>query len=205
MSLTAAQVGSIAFREAPEGGHGYHDAEVDAFVVEAAGEMHRLEAENQALAEQLRQADPAGHLRSLEQDRDRALERVEMLRAELEKARARTPSTPGEAPRLLELAEQTAEQHMTEARGVAEELLRKASTEAARLTSDAELRASTVVADARHAHAERISGLVTRRSEALARIDSLCQEARELRAALITELEHRLRGMDPKPSRRSPR
>jgi DivIVA domain-containing protein len=201
MSLTAAQVGSIAFREPAEGGHGYHEEQVDAFVVEVADEMRRLEAENQALAEQLQHADLAEHLRRLEHDRDRALERAETLRVELEKARGETSSPAGEPPRLLALAEQTAGEHMSEARRVAEELLYKASVEAARLTSDAELRASTIVADARHAHAERISGLVTKRSDALARIDALCGEARELRAAIVIELEHRLRGMDPKSSR----
>jgi DivIVA domain-containing protein len=201
MSLTAAQVGSIAFREPAEGGHGYHEGQVDAFMSEVAGEMQRLETENQGLAEQLQHSDLAGHLHRLERDRDRALERVELLRTELETARFELPSPVGEAPRLLELAEQTAEEHMAEARRVAEELLYKASVEAARLTSDAELRASTVVADARHAHAERISGLVTKRNDALARIEALCTEARERRAALVSELEHRLRGMDPKPSR----
>ncbi|GIE76909.1 hypothetical protein Aph02nite_28590 [Actinoplanes philippinensis] len=195
MSLTAAQVGSIAFGEPAEGALGYHDGEVDAFLVRVADEMRRLEAENKALTGQL-----AERLQRLEADRDQALERVEVLRAELEKARADTPAT--EAPRLLELAEQTAGEHMAEARRVAEELLYKASVEAARVTSDAELRASTTVADARHAHAERIAGLVTKRNDALARIEALCAEARERQAALVTELGHRLRGMDPKPSRR---
>ncbi|BEL03163.1 hypothetical protein Q0Z83_013540 [Actinoplanes sichuanensis] len=202
MSLTAAQVGSTVFTEPAEGARGYHEGQVDAFLAEVAEEMRRLEGENRALAEQLQHSDLAGHLIRLERDRDRVLERVESLRIELEKARAESPVLAGEAPRLLELAEQTAEVHMTEARQVAEELLYKASVEAARLTSDAELRASTVVADARHAHAERISGLAVRRRDALARIEALCSEARERRAALVTVLEDRLRGMDPKPSRR---
>jgi DivIVA domain-containing protein len=202
MSLTAAQVGSIGFGEPAEGARGYHDGQVDAFMAEVAGEMQRLEAENRGLAEQLQHSDLAGHLQRLERDRDRALERVEALRAELEKVRVEPVASASDAPRLLELAEQTAEEHMTEARRVAEELLYRASVEAARLTSDAELRASTVVADARHAHAERLSGLVVKRREAMARIDALCIEARERRAALIDELGHRLRGMDPKPARR---
>ncbi|MEU8660966.1 DivIVA domain-containing protein [Actinoplanes philippinensis] len=195
MSLTAAQVGSIAFGQPAEGALGYHDGEVDAFLVRVADEMRRLEAENKALTGQL-----AERLQRLEADRDQALERVEVLRAELEKARIDTPAA--EAPRLLELAEQTAGEHMAEARRVAGELLYKASVEAARVTSDAELRASTIVADARHAHAERIAGLVTKRSDALARIEALCAEARERQAVLTTELGQRLRGMDPKPSRR---
>ncbi|MFC4066429.1 DivIVA domain-containing protein [Actinoplanes subglobosus] len=204
MSLTAAQVGSIGFGEPAEGARGYHEGQVDAFMAEVAEEMRRLEAENQGLAEQLQHSDLAGHLRRLERDRDRALERVEVLRAELEKVRfdRPAPSAASEAPRLLELAEQTAEEHMTEARRVAGDLLYKASVEAARLTSDAELRASTVVADARHAHAERLAGLVVKRRETLARIDALCAEARERRAALIDELGVRLRGMDPKPAPR---
>ncbi|WP_433789497.1 DivIVA domain-containing protein [Actinoplanes sp. CA-252034] len=196
MSLSAAQIGSIAFGEPAEGSLGYHGGEVDDFLARVADEMRRLQAENQALTGQL-----TDRLQRLQDDRDRALERVEELRTELERARSGVPSADGEAPRLLELAQQTAEEHLAEARGVAEDLLYKASVEAARLTSDAELLASTIVADARHAHAERVAGLVTKRSDALARIEALCQEARERRAALITALGDRLRGMDPKSSR----
>lgn len=202
MSLTAAQVGSAVFAEPAEGARGYHEGQVDAFLAEVAEEMRRLEAENQVLAEQLQHSDLSGHLTRLERDRDRVLERVETLRIELEKARAEVPVPTGEVSGLLERAAQTAEVHMAEARRVADELLYKASVEAARVTSDAELRASTIVADARHAHAERISGLVTRRSDALARIEVLCGEARERREALISELGDRLRGMDPRPARR---
>ncbi|MEU4626744.1 cell division protein DivIVA, partial [Actinoplanes sp. NPDC023801] len=146
------------------------------------------------------QSDPAAGLRRLERERAEAQQRAESLRAELEKAR-----TAAVDPfRLVEIAQQTADQHTAEADRVAGELLRKASTEAALLVSDAELRASTVVADARSVHAERIAGLVTRRRDALARIDALCREARERRESLISQLGDRLRGMDPKPANRSP-
>ncbi|GIE33639.1 hypothetical protein Ait01nite_066840 [Actinoplanes italicus] len=189
MSLTAAQVGSNAFREPAEGARGYNDVQVDAFLKEVADEMGRLEAENRDLAELCR----------LEAECAEAQERVERLRAELEKARSVDPS------RLVEFAQQTADQHTAEANRVAADVLRRASTEAALLVSDAELRASTVVADARSVHAERIAGLVTKRRDALERIDALCREARERRESLISQLGDRLRGMDPKPANRSPR
>jgi DivIVA domain-containing protein len=203
MSLTAAQVGSIAFPEPAEGARGYREDQVDAFMKEVAEEMARLEAENRALAEQLQHSDLAGDLQRLERERDEAQERADSLRVELEKARAVNEVI--DPSRLVEFAQQTAAQHTAEANRVASDLLRRASTEAALLVSDAELRASTVVADARHAHAERIAGLVTKRRDALARIDALCREARERRESLINQLGDRLRGMDPKPANRQPR
>jgi DivIVA domain-containing protein len=203
MSLTAAQVGGIAFPEPAEGARGYHEDQVDTFMKEVAEEMARLEAENRALAEQLQHGDLAEHLHRLERERAEAQQRADNLRVELEKVRAVHELV--DPSRLVEFAQRTAAQHTAEANRVASELLRKASTEAALLVSDAELRASTVVADARHAHAERIAGLVTRRRDALARIDALCQEARERRESLISQLGDRLRGMDPKPANRLPR
>lgn len=199
MSLTAAQVGGTAFPHPAEGARGYHEDQVDTFLKEVADEMGRLEAENRALVEQLQHSDLADRLRRLENERDEALERAGKLRSELENARSVDPS------RLVEFAQQTADQHTAEANRVAGDVLRKASTEAALLVSDAELRASTVVADARHAHAERVAGLVTKRRDALAKIDALCQEARERRESLINQLGDRLRGMDPKPANRLPR
>jgi DivIVA domain-containing protein len=189
MSLTAAQVGGKAFPEPAEGVRGYHDVQVDAFLKEVAEEMGRLESENRVLAE----------LRRLEGECAEAQERADKLRAELEQARSVDPS------RLVEFAQQTADQHTAEANRVAADLLRRASTEAALLVSDAELQASTVVADARSAHAERIAGLATKRRDALARIDALCREARERRESLVDQLGDRLRGMDPKPANRQPR
>ncbi|MDI6100220.1 cell division protein DivIVA [Actinoplanes sp. NEAU-A12] len=192
MSLTAAEIGSIVFRESPEGSPGYDDGDVDEFVAGVAEEVRRLEAENQALAEHLQESDPAGWLRRLERECALAQERAAALSAELEQARF-------VAPRLLEFAQRTADGHVAEARREASETLRKAGTEADRLVSDAELRASTLVADARHAHAERIAALTAKRAETLDRIERLSREARERLAALSAEVADRLRGMDPQP------
>ncbi|MEU4626793.1 DivIVA domain-containing protein, partial [Actinoplanes sp. NPDC023801] len=115
MSLTAAQVGSTAFPAPAEGARGYHEDQVDTFLKEVAEEMARLEAENRALAEQLMQSDPAAGLRRLERERAEAQQRAESLRAELEKAR-----TAAVDPfRLVEIAQQTADQHTAEADRVA--------------------------------------------------------------------------------------
>ncbi|GGN72822.1 hypothetical protein GCM10010112_41580 [Actinoplanes lobatus] len=198
MSFTPADVGKVEFREPPVGARGYHEGEVNRFLDDVAGEMQRLAAENRALAERLEYDDLVGHLRKLERKCARAQERAAALRAELEQARAaavRASPTPV-SPRLMRLAQRTADERLAEARREADELLKKASVEASLLVSDAELRASTVVADARHAHAERVNSLDDKRATALARIEELGEEARRRREDLAGDVIYRMRRME---------
>jgi DivIVA domain-containing protein len=188
-----------SFREPPPGARGYHDGEVDAFLTDVAEEMRRLTAENQALSEQLQSDDLRGHLRRLEAKRDRAEDRARALMAELEQARGeRSRNAPAGAPvnpRVIELAERTAEEFLAEARQESGVVLRKATTEAALLVSDAELRASTIVADARHKHAEAVSGLAAKRAALLDRIEALRAEARERKVDIAGEMSQRLQDL----------
>ncbi|MEV6344779.1 DivIVA domain-containing protein [Actinoplanes sp. NPDC051851] len=196
MPLTPRDIDAMAFQRPAVGSRGYHEGEVDLFLEDVAEEMRRLAAENQALAEHLQYGDMVGHLRRLEkqcaeaEERARALE-DELLQARLA-ARSVTPPSAPVDPRMMEMAERTADQHMAEARRETEALLRKATTEAALIVSDAELRASTIVADARHTHAETIAGLGPSRDATLKGIDDLCQMARRYREALADDMARRL-------------
>ncbi|MEU4688943.1 DivIVA domain-containing protein [Actinoplanes sp. NPDC023714] len=193
--LNPHDVDRASFREPAPGSRGYHDGEVDAFLKDVADEMRRLMAENQALSEQLEQDDLRGHLRRLEARRDRAEARARQLQAELEEARALAAPSRPVSPQVIELAERTADEFLTEARQRSGEMLRKATTEAALLVSDAELRASTIVADARHRHAELIAGLPAKRAAALERIDALRDEAMRRRDEVAGEMTQRLQDL----------
>ncbi|BBH69143.1 hypothetical protein ACTI_58280 [Actinoplanes sp. OR16] len=197
--LNPHDVDRASFREPAAGSRGYHDGEVDAFLRDVADEMRRLMAENQALSEQLQNDDLRGHLRKLEARRDRAEARARQLQAELVQARAAVrPSAPATAavnPQVIELAERTADEFLTEARQQSGEVLRKAATEADLLVSDAELRASTIVADARHRHAELVAGLPAKRAAALDRIEDLRDEAARRREEMAGEMTQRLQDL----------
>lgn len=212
MSLSPTDVDSMEFRQPSQGGRGYSEADVDTFLDDVAEEMRRLAGENEALAQRLQRDDLAGHLRRLERDRERAEERFRALEAELERARSEArareearsrelepawnAASGAHGPHILELARRNAEEHLADAHRAGAEVLRKAAIEAARLVSDAELRASTIVADARHAHVERIAGLGAKRAEALNVIDDLVETARSLRESVTDEMGRCLRGMD---------
>lgn len=210
MPITPTDVDGIAFRPPAPGTPGYHEAEVDTFLEDVAGEMRRLAAENEALAVLLQHDDLAGRLLRLRRECELAQQWAEQLRAELEQARAAAARDLGTgaagrgddgAPGILRRARRTAEGHVEKARRAAADHVRKAATEAGKLVSDAELRASTIVADARHSHAERIAGLAEKRTAALSRIEELTVTAQRQREAVTAELAHRLQAMDGGASR----
>ncbi|WP_229070038.1 DivIVA domain-containing protein [Actinoplanes sp. DH11] len=191
--LSADDVDTVVFRQPRPGTRGYHDGEVDAFLTTVAAEMRRLEAENKALHERLRQPDAGGQmrgeLRRMEAEKIRAEERLRALEAELRAA------LPPANPQVMKLAERTAEQYLAEVRQETGEVRDKAATEAALLVSEAELQASTIVADARHRHAERLAELPARRAAALERIEALRAEAQRRRDSVTGELSARLQDL----------
>lgn len=197
VGLTPAEIDRVAFRRPRTGTSGYNEDQVDAFLDDVAGEMRRLESENRALSERLAPDDLAERVRRAELDCLRAEEHARALHAELERARAeRAEAERAEVklddPRMLELAQRNADEHVAEARREADVLLEQASAKAAHLVSDAELRASTIVADARHAHAEAISGIETQRAAMLDEISDLAARIEDQRAAVAGEISGRL-------------
>ncbi|MFC3990708.1 DivIVA domain-containing protein [Actinoplanes siamensis] len=190
MGLTPAEIGSMAFPRPRPGAIGYHEDQVDAFLLDVAGEMRRLEAENRALSERLAPDDLAERVRRAELDCLRAQEHARALRAELD--RARHVPVRLDDPHMLELARRNADEHVAQARREAEALIEQATAKAAHLISDAQLRASTIVADARHAHAEALAGIEAQRVAALDEIAELIELAERRRVEVADEISGRL-------------
>jgi DivIVA domain-containing protein len=157
MALTPAQVRGVVFSGQPIGKPGYHGDEVDAFLDVVEAELARLLEENTALRNGLakygQQRDP---------------DTVEIVAGPLQRVSppTRQPLSAGEdayqhhAAKVLNLAQQAADQLISQAtaeadarvgqaRANAERLLRKAQSTAECLVSDAATRAETVVHDAR--------------------------------------------------------
>ncbi|WP_436536498.1 DivIVA domain-containing protein [Actinoplanes sp. HUAS TT8] len=190
VGLTPAEIDGVAFHRPRPGASGYHEEQVDAFLEDVAGEMRRLEIENRALSDRLAPDDLAERVRRAELDCLRAEERARALRDELD--RLRDVPVKLDNPRMLELAQRNADEHLAEARREAETLVEQATTKAAQLVSDAQLRASTIVADARHAHAEAISGIETQRAAMLDEIGDLAARIEEQREAIGGDISGRL-------------
>jgi DivIVA domain-containing protein len=190
--LTPAEIDGIAFRRPAAGESGYHEDEVNAFMENVAAEMRRLEAENRALSERLAPGDLAERVRQAELDCLRAEEHARALQAELENLKAEKAAVKLDNPRMLDLAQRTADDHVAEARREAETLLEQAGAKAAHLVSDAQLRASTIIADARHAHAERIAGIEAKRTAILDEIKELTEVAARQQAEIVEEISERL-------------
>ncbi|WP_232344247.1 DivIVA domain-containing protein [Actinoplanes awajinensis] len=197
--LTPAEIDSVAFRRPHTGTTGYHEDDVDRFLDDVAGEMRRLESENRTLTDQLTHTDLADHadlaerVRRAELDCLVAQERARALEAELEQARAAASAARRPAdPRMLEMAQRTADDHLGDAHREAETLVEQAITKAGQLVSEAQLRASTIVADARHAHAEAIAGLTAKRAAAIDEINELSDVVRQIRAAVADDATRRL-------------
>jgi len=157
MALTPAQVRGVVFSGQPIGKPGYHDDEVDAFLDVVEAELARLLEENTALRNELADYDQQRGLGTIETAAD-LLQRVSPP--------TRQPLSAGEdahhhhAAKVLNLAQQTADQMISQAtseadvlvsqaRANAERLLRKAQSTAEGLVSEAATRAETVVHDAR--------------------------------------------------------
>jgi DivIVA domain-containing protein len=203
MPLTPADIHNTAFSRPPLGKRGYDEAEVDAFLDEVEQEFTRLLTENRALREKVQRTAPSkGRLRAdlarLKAELNRAEQHARELESELESARAAAvaePVRPSGDDRVVALARRTADEHLRDAEREAESVLAAARTKAAQLTSEAGLKASTIDSDARHRHTEAITGLESKRAEALAEIERLTGLAHEHRDSLRDQISQRLQDL----------
>jgi DivIVA domain-containing protein len=207
---------------------GYDEEEVDAFLDEVEVELDRLIQENEELraklAESLRGGKSAvSALTSPLADRGPEMMMPEPMMAEPmmpepmmpEPERRPEPammSMPPEgsmdtAARVLQLAQQTADQaiadarreadeHLGRARREADEILGKARRQAEQITSDARARAESLERDAQERHRQAMGSLVQQREELERRVDDLRAFEREYRSRLKAYLEGQLRDLE---------
>ncbi|GIE81894.1 hypothetical protein Aph02nite_78440 [Actinoplanes philippinensis] len=198
MPLTSADIQNVEFHDPRPGERGYDREQVDAFLGVAERAFTRLNGQNRALRERLRNAGPeqeaagvAAELDRLRAEQARAEQQARTLSAEL--ARAREVQRPSETnDRVLAVARRHADDHLREAEEKARALLDTARAKADQVTSDAQLRAATIDSDARHRHATAVHGLAGERAAALAEIDRLTELLRDRHAGLRDLIESRL-------------
>jgi len=207
---------------------GYDEEEVDAFLDEVEVELDRLIQENEELraklAESLRGGKSAvSALTSPLAEREPQMMMPEPMMPEPmmpepmmpEPERRPEPammSMPPEgnmdtAARVLQLAQQTADQaiadarreadeHLGRARREADEILGKARRQAEQITSDARARAESLERDAQERHRQAMGSLVQQREELERRVDDLRAFEREYRSRLKAYLEGQLRDLE---------
>jgi DivIVA domain-containing protein len=207
---------------------GYDEEEVDAFLDEVEVELDRLIQENEELraklAESLRGGKSAvSALTSPLAEREPEMMVPEPMMAEPMMAEPLMPeperrpepammSMPAgdsmdTAARVLQLAQQTADQaiadarreadeHLGRARREADEILGKARRQAEQITSDARARAESLERDAQERHRQAMGSLVQQREELERRVDDLRAFEREYRSRLKAYLEGQLRDLE---------
>jgi len=157
MALTPVQVRGAVFSRPPIGKPGYHDDEVDAFLDVVEAELARLLEDNTALRDQLadydQQPDPGTTETAAGPPRRVSLPTRQSLSAGEDACHHH-------AAKVLNLAQQTADQMTSQATAEAdallrqartnvEQLLRKAQSTAEGLVNEAATRAETMIHDAR--------------------------------------------------------
>jgi DivIVA domain-containing protein len=205
---------------------GYDEEEVDAFLDEVEVELDRLIQENEELraklAESLRGGKSAvsaltSPLAEPEPMMPEPMMPEPMMPEPMMPEPERRPepammSMPAEgnmdtAARVLQLAQQTADQaiadarreadeHLGRARREADEILGKARRQAEQITSDARARAESLERDAQERHRQAMGSLVQQREELERRVDDLRAFEREYRSRLKAYLEGQLRDLE---------
>ncbi|MGX6600930.1 DivIVA domain-containing protein [Micromonosporaceae bacterium Da 78-11] len=222
MPLTPADIHNMAFKKPPIGKRGYDEEEVDAFLDELEQELIRLIEENRALADQMQRPGPAGpgpsaatmamnaeladmaaELDRMQEARARAEQNARNLQARLEQAHqaaqtAPAPSAESESrtSAVLMMAQRTADDHMRDARQEVENVLNGARDKSAQITSEAQLKAGTIEADARRNHTEAMNSLESKRAALLDEIERLGQLARSYQAALDNHVNQQLQELN---------
>jgi DivIVA domain-containing protein len=222
MPLTPADIHNTAFKKAPIGKRGYDEDEVDAFLDEAEQELIRLLEENRDLHDQMRhggdgdfgpgpgpgmgagseRAELLAQLERTQQAWSRAEQNARSVLAQLERARTSVPSVApvsGGDPRVLMMAQRTADDHMRDAQRESDALLSEARVKTEQITSEAALKASTIDADARRNHSEAMNSLSAKRAGMLAEIERLTQLARSYQAALNSHVTQQLQELNSAP------
>lgn len=204
MPLTPADVHNVAFKKPPIGKRGYDEDEVDAFLDLIEAEFSRLIEENAELrsSADAGAAEPGG-------PQERAGEQTPV--SSRPAAAAAPGDELGQATRMLALATETADRHVSEAKTRSDKLLKDAQSTSEKLLSEAKTRSETMDRDSRTKAqtitqgAERrqveIMGSLEERKSALDKeIEGLRTFEREYRTRLKSYLESQLRDLDSRTS-----
>jgi DivIVA domain-containing protein len=170
------------------------------------GEARRLTAENGELKgqiERLRQEKQAAQqaAQQAQQQAAQAAQAAQQSRAAAPAPAAAPVPAPSvgdgqQAIRVLEMAQRTAEDTVTEARREAEKVLAEARAKADELTRDARAKAEALEREARDRHQEAMGGLDAKRAALQDHIEKLKGFEREYRTRLKAYLESQLRDLD---------
>ena len=226
MPLTPADIHNVAFKKPPIGKRGYDEEEVDAFLDEVEQELIRLLEENGALRDRMDRGGPgpapasaastmvmsselaelSAQLERLEEARARAEQNARGMQAQLERARAATPSgsfaqvgDDERNSRVLMMAQRTADEHMRDAQRETESLITSAQSKAEQITSEAQLKAATIETDARRNHTEAMSQIGAKRAALLDEIERLGQLAQSYHQALSNHVNQQLQELNSAP------
>ncbi|WP_067499316.1 DivIVA domain-containing protein [Actinoplanes sp. TFC3] len=226
MPLTPADVHNVAFKKPAIGKRGYDEEEVDAFLDEVERELIRLLEENNELrahlgpgaapgsggedAAQRMQAELAELRSRLERtmrEQSAAEQAANQVHGELEQARSGTrsypapPSSegPGASPRVLQMAQRTADEHVNDARREADTLLVEARAKAEQTVQEAMDRAATLELEARQRHSEAVQSLGQKRNDMLREISGLAGLADDYRNRLHEALATHLLDLETVP------
>ena len=204
MPLTPADVHNVAFKKPPIGKRGYDEDEVDAFLDLIEAEFARLIEENA----ELRSSADAGAA-----EPDGPAERAgEQPAARTSQAAAAPPGDElSQATRMLALATETADRHVSEAKTKSDKLLKDAQSNSEKLLSEAKTKsdqqlaeartkAQTITQDAERRQVEIMGSLEERKSALDKEIEGLRTFEREYRTRLKSYLESQLRDLDGRTS-----
>lgn len=212
MPLTPADIHNVAFTKPAAGRGAYVEEEVDAFLDEAERELARLLAENGALKGMVGHTGPpgdyteiralAGRLHRMEQERDAAEQHARELRAELDQAQqggARAPGGGEGNPRVLAMAQRTADEHLRDAQRESAGLIADARDRAGQLADEVRAKADAIETEAVRRHADALDGLAARRAAALDEIAQLTSLAAYYREALRRHVDGQLADVENAP------
>jgi DivIVA domain-containing protein len=214
MPLTPAEVHNVAFKKPPIGKRGYDEEEVDSFLDKIEAELARLIEENNDLRSRAEGAgseltapsqDGAGsdgapqQLLELQQELADARRELQQAQDALAQAQQRGDGAQGEphtrAVGVLELAQQTADQHVSQAKAEADRMLTEARQEADRQLSEAREEAERTLADASLRSTQQLSDADTRArqldEDSSSRAARAVQEAEQRAATISAQFEQR--------------
>ncbi|MER7417316.1 DivIVA domain-containing protein [Micromonospora peucetia] len=222
MPLTPADIHNVAFKKPPIGKRGYDEEEVDAFLDGIEREIIRLIEENESLRRRPMQG-PSTHegdglsaagyaeLSELRSRLQRVMsekadtERVrDLLQADLERAHAQTVSRTegaqdGQVTRVLEMAQQTADGHIADARREADKLVGSALGQAQSLVEEAQANAGKTEDTALQRYRDAIRTLENERDALQRRVEELTGFGRDYQERLRIEVTHRMQNMKDIP------
>ncbi len=200
MPLTPADVHNVAFKKPPIGKRGYDEDEVDAFLDLVEAEFARLIEENTELRSRAGADQPS----LVKADRSEADTDEQATSPGIRVAAPEQAPSVGDelsqATRMLALATETADRHVSEAKAQADRLLAEARTSSEKMVSEATSKSEQQLADARTKSEAMLADAKTR-SESLdrdsqARAQALTQDAERKQAEIMGSMEQRKTTLD---------